>query len=108
TDATCRALAGAVHGSGPQDGPPHMPHDLHTGIIGGLCGFSLALAAWMGRSQGTRRYVLSLHETAFCTVEMEAGMVQDKRHASRLGVNRFGTTHPASILRTSDGWIGIF
>lgn len=108
TESTCRAMAAAVHGSGPKEGPPHMPHDLHTAIVGGLGGFSLALAAWIGREQGGRRYLLSLHETAFCTVEMEAGMVQDKRHAPRLGVNRFGTTHPASILRTRDGWIGIF
>lgn len=108
TEATCRAMAGAVHGSGPVEGPPHMPHDLHTGIVAGLGGFSVAVAAWIGRAQGSRRHVLSVHEAAFSVVEMEAGMVQDKRHAPRLGVNRFGNTHPAGILRTSDGWIGIF
>lgn len=108
TDATCRALAGAVHGSGPVEGAPHMPHDVHTGIVAGLGAFSAAVAAWMGRAQGSRRYVLSVHEAAFSVVEMEAGLVQDKTHAPRLGVNRFCTTHPASILQTSDGWIGIF
>lgn len=108
TDATCRALAAAVHGSGPVEGPPHMPHAIHTAIVAGLGAFSIAVAAWMGRAQGNRRYVLSVHEAAFSIVEMEAGMVQDKRHAPRLGVNRFCTTHPASILRTSDGWVGIF
>jgi crotonobetainyl-CoA:carnitine CoA-transferase CaiB-like acyl-CoA transferase len=108
TDATCRALAGAVHGSGPAEGAPHMPHDVHTSIVAGLGAFSVTVAAWMGRSQGSRRYVLSVHEAAFSVVEMEAGMVQDQRHAPRLGVNRFCTTHPASILQTSDGWIGIF
>jgi crotonobetainyl-CoA:carnitine CoA-transferase CaiB-like acyl-CoA transferase len=108
TDATCRALAGAVHGSGPVEGPPHMPHDVHTGIVAGLGAFAVTVAAWLGRAHGSRRYVLSVHEAAFSVVEMEAGMVQDGRHAPRLGVNRFGTTHPASILRTSDGWIGIF
>ena len=108
TNATCRALAGAIHGSGPVEGPPHMPHDVHTAIVAGLGAFSVLVAAWVGRAQGSRRYVLSVQEAAFSVVEMEAGMVQDGRHAPRLGVNRFGTTHPASILRTSDGWIGIF
>ena len=108
TDATCRALAGAVHGSGPVQGPPHMPHDLHTGIVAGLGAFCVAVACWIGRAQGSRRHVISVHEAAFSTVEMEAGLVQDGRHAPRLGVNRFGSTHPASILRTRDGWIGIF
>lgn len=106
--ATCRAMSGAVHGSGPVEGPPHMPHELHTGIVAGLGAFSLAIAAWIGRSQGSRRYVLSVHEAAFSTVEMEAGLLQDGRHAPRLGVNKFCATHPASILETKDGWIGIF
>ena len=108
TDATCRALAGAVHGSGPVEGAPHMPHDVHTGIVAGLGAFSVAVAAWLGRAQGSRRYVLSVHEAAFSVVEMEAGLAQDNTHAPRLGVNRFCSTHPASILQTSDGWIGIF
>lgn len=106
--ATCRAMSGAIHGSGPKEGPPHAPHELQTGIAAGLCAFSLGLAAWLGRDQGSRRYVLSVHEIAFSTVEMELGLVQDGRHAPRLGVNRFCTTHPASVLKTADGWIGIF
>ena len=108
TEAVCRAMSGAVHGSGPVLGPPHMPHDVQAGIAIGLATFSVALAAWFGRSDGSRRYVLSIHETIFSVVEMEAGMVQDKRHTPRLGVNRFGSTHPASIYATRDGWIGIF
>ncbi len=107
-ESVCRAMAGAVHGSGPVLGPPHMPHDVQTGIAVGLATFSVGLAAWFGRSDGSRRYVLSVHETIFSVVEMEAGMVQDKRHTPRLGVNRFGSTHPASIYATQDGWIGIF
>lgn len=109
TEAVCRALAGAVHGSGPVEGPPHMPHDVQTGIVGGLCAFSAAVAALLGAGQGSRRYVLSLHECVFSVVEMEAGMVQDKRHPlRRLGVNRFCGTHPGGIYETADGWIGIF
>ena len=108
TDAVCRAMAGAVHGSGPEDGPPHMPHDVQTGIAVGLASFSVALAAWLGRQDGSRRYVLSVHEIMFSMVEMEAAMVQDKRHSPRRGVNRFGITHPAGIYQTSDGWIGTF
>lgn len=108
-EAVCRALAGAVHGSGPADGPPHMPHDVQSAIVVGLSAFSAAVAALIGSGQGSRRYVLSAHEAIFGVVEMEAGMVQDKRHPlRRLGVNRFCGTHPAGIYQTADGWIGIF
>ena len=109
SEAVCRALAGAVHGSGPVEGPPHMPHDVQTGIAVGLSVFSAAVAALTGSKSGSRRYVLSLHECIFGVVEMEAGMVQDKRHPlRRLGVNRFCGTHPGGIYETADGWIGIF
>ncbi|KQP04480.1 formyl-CoA transferase [Pseudorhodoferax sp. Leaf265] len=108
SEAVCRALSGAVFNSGPIEGPPHMPHPLQTGIAAGLAAFSAAVAAWMGRAHGSRRYVLSVHEAVFHTVEMEAGMVQDGRHAPRLGVNRFCGTHPTGIYATAQGWIGIF
>lgn len=108
-EAVCRAMAGAVHGSGPVQGPPHMPHDVQTGIAVGLAAFSCATAALIGRAQGSRRYVVSVHEAIFGVVEMEAGMVQDGRHPlRRLGVNRFCGTHPAGIYETAHGWIGIF
>lgn len=109
SDAVCRALSGAVHGSGPVEGPPHLPHDLQTGIAAGLSAFSVAVAAWIGRSHGSRRFVQSIHEAALATVEMEAGLVQDGRHPrQRLGVNRFCNTHPAGIYETAQGWIGLF
>ena len=107
--AVCRALAGAVYCSGAVDGPPHLPHDIQTGIVAGLGMFSSAIAALIGETDGSRRYVLSIHELAFSVVEMEAGMVQDGRHPqARLGVNRFCTTHPGGIYQTKQGWIGIF
>lgn len=109
SDAVCRALSGALHGSGPVQGPPHLPHDLQTGIAAGLSAFSVAVAAWIGRAHGSRRFVQSIHEAALATVEMEAGMVQDGRHPRRrLGVNRFCNTHPAGIYETAQGWIGLF
>lgn len=108
SEAVCRALAGAVHASGPQDGPPHQPHELQTGVIAGLAAFSAAMAALLGRAEGRRRLVISVHEAVFGTVEMEAGMVQDKRHPGRIGVNRFCGTHPTGIYRTADGWLGLF
>ncbi|WP_454712078.1 CoA transferase [Cupriavidus nantongensis] len=108
-EAVCRGLAGAVHGSGPADGPPHMPHDVQSAIVVGLSAFSAAVAALTGSGQGSRRYVLSAHEAIFSVVEMEAGMVQDQRHPlRRLGVNRFCGTHPAGIYQTAEGWIGLF
>ena len=109
SESVCRALAGAVHGSGPVEGPPHMPHEVHTAIVAGLSAFTAAMAAWMGRKQGSRRFTLSIHEAVLGVVEMEAGMVQDGRHPlKRLGVNLFCGTHPASIYETAEGWIGLF
>ncbi|WP_225984851.1 CaiB/BaiF CoA-transferase family protein [Noviherbaspirillum aerium] len=109
TESVCRSLAGAVHGSGPIDGPPHMPHDIQTGIVAGLSAFTTATAAWIGREHGSRRFVLSIHEAVLGVVEMEAGMVQDNRHPlKRLGVNRFCGTHPSGIYETADGWLGLF
>lgn len=108
-ESVCRALAGAVHGSGPVEGPPHMPHDLQTGVAVGLAAFSAAIASLAGSGQGSRRAILSVHEVILTVVEMEAGMVQDGRHPlRRLGVNRFCGTHPAGIYETEQGWIGIF
>lgn len=109
SDSVCRALAGAVHGNGAIEGPPHMAHDIHTGIVAGLSAYSSAMAALIGNADGSRRYVISIHEAAFAVIEMEAGMVQDDRHPrARLGVNRFCNTHPGGIYKTKAGWIGIF
>ncbi len=108
SEAVCRALSGAAHASGPLEGPPHLPHDVQTGITAGLIAFSAAVGALIGAKDGSRRYAISLHEAAFGTVEMEAGIVQDKRHPGRLGINRFCATHPTGIFETADGWIGIF
>lgn len=109
SEAVCRALAGAVYGSGDPKGPPLLPHDIQTGIVAGIAAFSSAMAALIGAEDGNRRYVLSIHEIAFSVVEMEAGMVQDDRHPrERLGINRFCTTHPGGIYKTQDGWIGLF
>ncbi|MCZ2495947.1 CoA transferase [Xylophilus sp. Kf1] len=109
SESVCRALSGAVHGSGPVQGPPHMPHDVQTGIVAGLAAFSSAVAALIGRADGSRRYVLSIHEVVFGVVEMEAGMLQDGRHPrARLGVNRFCNAHPAGIYPTAAGWLGVF
>lgn len=109
SEAVCRALAGAVFGSGDPKGPPLLPHDIQTGIVAGIAAFSSAMAALIGAEDGNRRYVLSIHEIAFSVVEMEAGMVQDNRHPKeRLGINRFCTTHPGGIYKTQDGWIGLF
>jgi crotonobetainyl-CoA:carnitine CoA-transferase CaiB-like acyl-CoA transferase len=108
-EAVCRSLTGAVHGSGPVEGPPHLPHDVQAAVVFGLTAFSAAVAGLIGAADGSRRYVLSAHEAILSVVEMEAGMVQDQRHPlQRLGVNRFCGTHPAGIYQTLAGWIGIF
>jgi len=109
SEAVVRALAGAVYCSGAVEGPPHLPHDIQISVAAGLSAFSSATAALLGAADGSRRYVISIHEIALSLVEMEAGMVQDGRHPqSRLGVNRFCTTHPGGIYETKEGWIGLF
>jgi crotonobetainyl-CoA:carnitine CoA-transferase CaiB-like acyl-CoA transferase len=108
TDAVCRALAGTIHSAGPVEGPPLIPHDTQSGIVAGLAAFGNAAAGLLGRAQGGRRYVLSIHEALLHLVEIDIGLALDGRHQSRSGINRFGNQYPASIYRASDGWIGIF
>ena len=107
-DSAVRAMSGAVHGNGPIDGPPHIPHDAHTGVVTGLATFGTLAAAWLGRAGGSRRYVFSVHEIVFHVVEMEAGIAQISGVGPRLGVNRYGATQPGGIFKTKDSYIGVF
>ena len=107
-DAVARALSGAVHGNGPIEGPPHLPHDSHTGVVTGLATFGTLAAAWLGRQRGSHSYVLSVHEIVMHVVEMEAGIAQISGVGPRLGVNRYGSTQPGGIFKTKDSFIGVF
>jgi len=108
SDAVARAMSGAVHGNGPVQGPPHLPHDAQAGIVTGLATFGVVAASWLGRAQGSRRHVLSIHEILLHTVEMEFGIAQNVGTGPRLGINRYGATQPGGIFATQDGWIGVF
>ena len=108
TDATVRAMAGAVHGNGPVQGPPHLPHDAHSGVVTGLAVFGAMAAAWLGRQLGSRRYVFSVQEILFHVVEMDAGIAQISGVGPRLGVNRYGSTQPGGIFKTQDSFMGVF
>ncbi|ARU03546.1 CoA transferase [Comamonas serinivorans] len=107
-DAVARAMSGAVHGNGPVEGPPHLPHDSHSGVVTGLATFGTVAAGWLGRRGGSRHYVLSVQEILFHVVEMEAGIAQISGVGPRLGVNRYGSTQPGGIFKTQDSFIGVF
>lgn len=107
-DAVCRALAGAIHSTGPVEGPPLVPHDSQSGIAAGLAAFSTAAAGLYGRSAGRRRYELNVHEALLHLVEIDIGLAMEGRNRPRAGINRFGSQHPAAIYPTGDGWLGIF
>jgi crotonobetainyl-CoA:carnitine CoA-transferase CaiB-like acyl-CoA transferase len=108
TEAVARALAGVVHLTGPVEGPPYIPHDSQSGIAVGLAAFATSAAGYLGRGQGTHRYVLSVQEALLHIIEMDIGLALAGRGQPRLGINRFGGNYPASIYPTTEGSLGIF
>ncbi len=106
TEAVLRAMAGGVHAIGHADGPPLVPIDGQSGVIGGLAAFAAATAGLLGG--GGRRFSLSLHEVLLHVMEMDfSAALSSGRSRERPGLNKFGRHYPSSIYRTADGWIGI-
>ncbi|MCW5749485.1 MAG: CoA transferase, partial [Alphaproteobacteria bacterium] len=109
TDSICRALAGAIHLTGPIEGPPLALPDFQSGIIGGLATFIPVMAALLAReATGGRTIDVSIHEATvalseYQAVEMHAGVVPRKRW----GLNRFAPTYPLGIYPCRDGWLGV-
>ena len=109
TDSVCRALAGAIHLTGPTEGPPLALPDFQSGIIGGLATFIPVMAALMARgATGGRTIDVSIHEATIAlseyqAVEMQAGIVPRRRW----GLNRFSPTYPLGIYPCREGWLGV-
>jgi crotonobetainyl-CoA:carnitine CoA-transferase CaiB-like acyl-CoA transferase len=108
TEATVRALGGLVALTGRAEGPPTLATDCQSGVIAGLAAFTASAAGLYDRTSGSRRFSVSIHETAVNIAEYEAavgweGGVSRKRP----GINRFGRNYPVGIYQTKQGLIGV-
>ncbi|MDR3532613.1 MAG: CoA transferase [Rhodopila sp.] len=108
TEATARALGGLVALTGRAEGPPTLATDCQSSIIAGLAAFIASAAGLYGRSAGSRRFSVSIHETAVNVAEYEAAVAWDAGTSRRRpGVNRFGRNYPVGIYPTKQGMIGV-
>jgi crotonobetainyl-CoA:carnitine CoA-transferase CaiB-like acyl-CoA transferase len=108
TEATARALAGLVALTGRAEGPPTLATDCQSGIIAGLAAFIASAAGLYDRTSGSRRFSVSIHETAVNIAEYEAAVGWDAGASrKRPGVNRFGRNYPVGIYETREDLIGV-
>lgn len=108
TEATVRALGGLVALTGRAEGPPTLATDCQSGIIAGLAAFIASAAGLYDRRSGSRRFSVSVHETAVNIAEYEAAVAWDAGASrDRPGVNRFGRNYPVGIYQTRHGMIGV-
>ncbi|WP_158927394.1 CoA transferase [Acidisphaera sp. S103] len=108
TEATVRALGGLVALTGRAEGPPTLATDCQSGIIAGLAAFIASAAGLYDRASGSRRFSVSVHETAVNIAEYEAAVAWDIGVSrARPGVNRFGRNYPVGIYQTQHGMIGV-
>ena len=108
TEATVRALGGLVALTGRAEGPPTLATECQSGIIAGLAAFIASAAGLYDRSSGSRRFTVSIHETAVNVAEYEAAVAWDAGASrKRPGVNRFGRNYPVGIYPTKHGLIGV-
>jgi crotonobetainyl-CoA:carnitine CoA-transferase CaiB-like acyl-CoA transferase len=108
TEATVRALGGLVALTGRAEGPPTLATDCQSGIVAGLAAFIASAAGLYDRRSGSRRFSVSVHETAVNIAEYEAAVAWDAGASrNRPGVNRFGRNYPVGIYPTQHGMIGV-
>lgn len=108
TEATVRALGGLVALTGRAEGPPTLATDGQSGVMAGLAAFIATAAGLLDRATGSRRFSVSVHETAVNVAEYEAAVAWDAGESRpRAGVNRFGRNYPVGIYPTKHGMIGV-
>ncbi|MEA2737701.1 MAG: hypothetical protein QOH05_1008, partial [Acetobacteraceae bacterium] len=108
TEATVRALGGLVALTGRAEGPPTLATECQSGIIAGVAAFIASAAGVYDRASGSRRFSVSIHETAVNIAEYEAAVAWDHGGSRRRpGVNRFGRNYPVGIYPTRHGLIGV-
>jgi len=110
TDETVHALTGIAYLFGEKEGPPTLPQGHTPQILGGVNAFSAALAAMLALpDQRPNRVDVNILESAVCVSEVAALAALDggPSRSTRLGINRYSPTYPASSYRTADGWIGV-
>ena len=108
TEAVIHALGGLVALTGRAEGPPILPTDCQTAILGGLAAFIASAAGLYDRTSGGRRFSVSIHETAVNVAEYEAAVAWDEGTSRpRAGINRFGRNYPVGIYPTKHGRVGV-
>lgn len=108
TDAICRALAGATHLVGPQEGPPTPAPDYQASNVAGLTAFIAAMAGLQRQGRGSYRFELSVLESAITLTDYDIALSWAAgRRDQRLGNNRFFPNYPLGIYPCKQGWIGV-
>ncbi len=108
TEATIRALGGLVALTGRAEGPPTVATEGQSSVMAGLAAFIATAAGLFNRKAGSRRFSVSVHETAVNVAEYEAAVGWEFGQArKRPGVNRFGRNYPVGIYPTLHGLIGV-
>ncbi|CAN5249032.1 CoA transferase [soil metagenome] len=108
TDSVCRSLAGLVKLVGPVEGPPVLPRDGQTGVVGGLTAFIPSLAGLYGHTHGARRFAVNNLEAMLHISEFDTGLALEIGFTRpRAGINRFGRGYPSGNFQTKHGWLGV-
>lgn len=105
SDFVCRAMAGLVKLSGPAEGPPVTVPDFQAEVMAGLAAFTAGCAGLY--AGGARRLDVSVLEAVAAFAEYQLAQVDTLGPATRLGINVFRPTFPASVYRCRQGWIGV-
>ena len=109
TDEIIQALSGTAFGFGEAEGPPMLSQGHAPQVVGGLVAYNAALAALQfAPERRPRRIAVNILEANLCFTEPGAVASRaDGTTATRLGVNHYAPTYPASSYRTPDGWVGL-
>ena len=108
TESVARSLAGLVKLVGHVEGPPTLPRDGQTGVVGGITAFIPTLAGLYGNAHGARRFAMSNFEALLQISEFDTGLALEAGFSRpRPGINRFGRGYPSGNFHTKHGWLGI-
>ena len=109
TDEIIQALCGVAFGFGEAEGPPMLSQGHAAQVVGGLVAYNAALAALQfAPERRPKRIAVNILEANLCFTEPGAVSSRaDGTTATRLGVNHYAPTYPASSYQTADGWVGI-
>lgn len=104
-DLVVRSMAGLVHLSGPEEGPPTSIADFQVEVMAGVTAFTASLASC--RAGERARVDVSIHEVAITFSEYQYAQALAMGPARRLGINRYRPTFPVGVYPCRNGWIGV-